>query len=266
MTKEIARDKLESLYNQGHTIKEISGILGVGYETVRKRFHSYGLEKRKPIQIPKEKLMELCPFYTDGKVGEMLGVCAEVVRQHRIKYGISPKKRRAFDPPKEVLEKLYQQMSMRDIASKFGVGETVVWSRLKEHNISLDGYESGGHRRKPGREFSKKHLSNLRKAAKARRGVYVGEKNPHWKGGLTGESQRKRSTGEYRDWKRLSLERAGFQCEKCGVEQESTCECCGTVIKLHVHHIKKVSEFPDLIHDPDNSLVLCPKCHFKEHY
>ena len=43
---------------------------------------------------------------------------------------------------------------MRQIADTYGVGETVVWKRLKEFGIKLHDYEKGGHRLRPGRIFS----------------------------------------------------------------------------------------------------------------
>lgn len=194
----------------------------------------------------------------------MHGVNAETVRKRLHQYGIKIGKvggRRAFDPPKDVLETMYQSMSMREIATQFGVGETVVFKRLKEHGIELEHHKN--HRLKPGRIFSEEHVSNIRKSLIAR--AAYGEKNPNWRGGLSEVNRIARNNWEAREWRKLSLERTGQKCEKCGVVQDKICECCGIKVRLHVHHVKSFSKFPELRYDPANSEVLCPKCHHLEH-
>lgn len=213
----------------------------------------------------KEELEQLYQFYSCEKIGKMHGVNAETVRKRLHEHGIAALKRggrRSFDPPKEVLEELYQTKSMRDIAEHFGVGETVVFKRLKEHGIELK--EHGNHRLKPGRVFTETHKKNIRKVA-IERAAY-GEKNPNWKGGLTEINRRERTGWEAREWRQQSLERANNRCEDCGVENGSGCECCGTNIKLHVHHIHSFAKHPEIRFDPKNSEVLCPKCHHARHY
>lgn len=171
--------------------------------------------------------------------------------------------KRSFNPPKEELEALYQEMSGRKIADHYGVGETVVWKRLKEHGIALYGFQSGGHRKKTGREFTRQHRENL---SKAHRGRWAGSKNPNWKGGVHEKNMELRRSGQYRQWKLASRERAGNKCEECGVEHGSVCRCCGTKIGLHVHHIRSFAKNPELRFDPENSRVLCPKCHHCSHH
>lgn len=225
--------------------------------------------KQKPrkdrFEIPKAELQELSDLHSDANIGRLFGVSAEVIRQRRLEHGINPGKRRSFDPPRDKLESLYQKHSIRQIAEQYHVGETVVWNRLKEHGIILEGYERGGHRLKPGKKFSSTHLENMRKAAKARRGKFVGPKSPSWKGGLTEANLQARRSGAYREWKKTALENAGYKCEQCGVENRFVCKCCGTRVSLHVHHIKPFAEYPDLRFDPDNAQVLCPKCHKCHH-
>ena len=194
----------------------------------------------------------------------MHGVNAETVRKRLHEHSITIGKvggRRAFDPPKEVLETMYQTMSMRAIADKLGVGETVVFKRLKEHGIELK--EHGNHRLKPGRVFSETHKANIRKA-QLELGA-VGEKNPNWRGGMTAINNRARTGWEARQWRVESLLRANHKCENCGIDQGNECDCCGVKISLHVHHIKSFAKFPDVRYDPKNSEVLCPKCHRKAH-
>lgn len=166
-----------------------------------------------------------------------------------------------FNPPREELNMLYQQMSMRKIAAHYGVGETVVWKRLKEHGITLD--EHGNHRLKKNRVFSEEHLANLRKSRKEKR--TFGSANPNWKGGMTDINRRLRTSVEYKEWRVAALELRGNKCQKCGVCDGETCECCGTKVKMHVHHVKSFAKFPESRFDPENSEVLCPKCHYDSH-
>lgn len=212
----------------------------------------------------KEELEKLYQFYSCEKIGAMHGVNAETVRKRLHEHGIAALKRggrRSFDPPREVLSDLYQTMSMAEIAKQFGVGETVVFQRLKEHGIELK--EHKNHRLKPGRVFSETHKANLRRV-QIEKAAY-GEKNPNWKGGLTEKNRQARNSWQAREWKQNSLIRAGHKCEACGTPDGQTCECCGTKVRLHVHHVKSFAKFPELRFDPNNSEVLCPKCHYKQH-
>lgn len=216
-------------------------------------------------EIDVEQLRELSQFYSDRKVGDMFGVCAETIRKRRIAHGICPGKRRSFDPDKSVLEDMYQAMSMRSIAEHFGVGETVVWKRIKEHGISLKGFETGGHRRKPGRKLSESHLANLREAARKRRGKYAGANSPNWKGGISGSAGKDRRSAAHREWRDAVLAKASYRCEDCGVEHAHHCDCCGQQVQLHAHHIKPYSDYPELRNEVDNGVALCPSCHKKRH-
>lgn len=212
----------------------------------------------------KAELEKLYQFHSCAEIGKMNGVNAETVRKRLKEHQIPIGKvggRRSFDPPKEVLQELYQSMSMQEIAKFFGVGETVVFKRLKEHGVELELHKN--HRLKPGRVFSEQHRKNIGEAQK-KLGL-VGEKNPNWRGGLTEINRRARTGWQAREWREKSLERAGYRCEKCGVEHGHTCECCGVKISLHVHHVQSFSKFPDLRYDPSNSEVLCPKCHYAKH-
>lgn len=212
----------------------------------------------------KEELASLYQFHSCSQIGKMFGVNAETVRKRLHEHGIAAMKRggrRAFDPPKEVLQALYQTKSMREIADHFAVGETVVFKRLKEHGIELETHKN--HRLKPGRVFSEEHRKKI-SAAQKQLGL-VGEKNPNWRGGMSEINRRARQGWQAREWREKALERAGHRCQKCGVEHGRICECCGIKTTLHVHHLKSFAKFPDLRYDPENSEVLCPKCHREEH-
>lgn len=215
--------------------------------------------------LTKEALQELYRTRTTAEIATIYGCNPEAVRKLMIAFDIPRRQRtdtRTFEPDRDELEKLYQQHSMRDISRIYGVGETVVWKRLKEYGITLRDYEDGGHRKKPGREFSLEHRQNL---SKAHRGRWSGEKNPHWKGGATEKMRRERQSGAYRQWRIAALALRGNACQECGVEKDVICECCGHKISLHVHHIHSFAKYADLRFDPENSEVLCSKCHRSRH-
>lgn len=73
-----------------------------------------------------------------------------------------------------------------------------------------------------------------------------------------------RQSSQYKTWRNAAKKRANYTCENCGKKDKSICECCMVKIYLQVHHIKSFAAFPDLRFDPENSRVLCPKCHFEE--
>lgn len=159
---------------------------------------------------------------------------------------------------------MYQKWSALEIAEKLGVGQTVVWKRLKEFGITLEGYEHGGHRRKTGRIFSDEHRKNLSIAL--RKLNRSGERAGNWKGGMTEKNLALRRTAAYIDWKEDALRRADYKCHVCGRERWSICKHCGHKVVLHVHHKLSFSRFPEHRFDPKNSEVLCSKCHSSRHH
>src|SRR5690349_18351626 len=52
----------------------------------------------------------------------------------------------------------------------------------------------------------------------------------------------------------------------CGVENGTACECCGAQVRLHVHHVESFAKVPERRFDPNNSEILCPKCHHSRHW
>lgn len=214
----------------------------------------------------REELKGLYQQYTLQEIANRFEVSQETVRKRLHELGLEARRTgpaRRFKPSAEELERLYQTMSMREIADAYGVGETVVFNRLKEHGIVLSGFENGGHRKKTGKIFSETHRDNLAKSLRAiGRG---GAANPRWNGGTTDENLRLRRSGAYAEWKRKALELRGSKCQECGINNRHVCECCGTLVVLHVHHVKSFADYPDIRFDPQNSEVLCPKCHWTRH-
>ena len=83
----------------------------------------------------------------------------------------------------------------------------------------------------------------------------VGITITHWRehNGIGGNAK-KRISYSYRQWRRKVLERDHYTCQNCGSKD-----------KLHVHHIKSFSEYPELREEISNGVTLCEKCHRKLH-
>lgn len=218
--------------------------------------------------IDKAKLSELYHVKTTQQIADFYGVTRGAVEYRLRSFGLKstasgtrktsgPKK--SFNPdPKEFAE-LYKKMSMRDIATHFGVGETVIFHRAKEFGLPFISRAE----RLTGKKKSAEHIENHRKALI---GVASGDKNPNWKGGISSDNKRGRSTSEHRLWRESVLLNANYKCEYCGVEQGSRCECCGHTIHLHAHHKIHFSKDKTLRYDVSNGMALCEKCHHLEHY
>ena len=77
----------------------------------------------------------------------------------------------------------------------------------------------------------------------------------HWyENNGIGETAKKRNNYSYRKWRESILARDNYKCTKCGSKT-----------KLHVHHINKFADYPELRLDDDNAITLCETCHFKIH-
>lgn len=211
-----------------------------------------------------ERLSQMTVNMTDQEIGNVFGVSSRAIQKRRARLGIKPGSRRRFEPDPNELKALYAKMCAREVAEHYGVGETVVWQRLDEYGLIDRTAPDWSHKRKKGTPHSPQHLEAIRKAGKRRRGKYVGKDNPNWRGGIAGKSGRGRAA--HTDWKAKVLARAGYRCEECGVEGGHTCKCCNQTIRLHAHHIKSYSQFPELRYDLDNGKALCPSCHHKEHF
>lgn len=72
-----------------------------------------------------------------------------------------------------------------------------------------------------------------------------------WKGGITPETQRLRSSGKYADWRKAILRRDNYTCQLCGIRGG----------KLVADHIFAWSTHPELRFELSNGRTLCVPCH-----
>lgn len=82
-----------------------------------------------------------------------------------------------------------------------------------------------------------------------------GEKSHLWKGGITPENHKIRTSLEYKLWRKSVFERDNFTCQKYGI--------CGG--KLVAHHINNFAEKEELRFAIDNGITLSRDTHNKFH-
>ncbi len=208
---------------------------------------------------------ELRAIYTDkpmAAIAAMYGITTSAVAHRLRMWGIKsphpPGPKPSFNPEPKELARLYKKMSMRDMAIHYGVGETVVFNRIKTAGLPLITRSE----RLAGKPKSKAHKAKMSEAQKGK----TGNKNPNWRGGVSSTAAIGRSNHLHKEWKAAVLVNAGYRCQRCKSEQGSRCGCCGHILRLHVHHIKEYAKYPDLRYELSNGEALCEKCHYAEHY
>lgn len=83
-------------------------------------------------------------------------------------------------------------------------------------------------------------------------GKNVGESNNNWKGGITSENNKIRSSFEYKEWRTSVFKRDSYKCKM------ASDDC---VHEIHAHHILRFSEYPELRFDINNGITLCRNHH-----
>jgi predicted DNA-binding protein YlxM (UPF0122 family) len=157
-----------------------------------------------------------------GKIAKKLGISQQAVFNRMKEFGIKSRTRSEaakINIDKKILEDLYiaQELSMKKIAEKLGVGEGTILRRMEEFGIKrrtisethngkknpfygkhhLEGTKEKISRANKGKHLSEDHKKRLieinlgkqiseetkRKLSEALKGKFAGEKNPNWKGG-----------------------------------------------------------------------------------
>jgi len=78
-----------------------------------------------------------------------------------------------------------------------------------------------------------------------------GENHHNWKGGITDENRKIRTSIEYKNWRISVFERDDYTCQVCKIRG-------GT---LNADHIKPFCLYPDLRLSLENGRTLCKDCH-----
>lgn len=74
-----------------------------------------------------------------------------------------------------------------------------------------------------------------------------------WKGGITPENKKIRTSLQYKQWRKSVFDRDNYTCQACGARG---CE-------LHADHELPFAYFPDLRFEVLNGRTLCVNCHRK---
>lgn len=86
----------------------------------------------------------------------------------------------------------------------------------------------------------------------------LGEKSHFWKGGVSKENEKVRSSLNTRLWRKAVFERDNYTCQECGDRGRK-----GHPVILNADHIKPFAYFPELRFDISNGRTLCLNCHKK---
>ena len=97
------------------------------------------------------------------------------------------------------------------------------------------------------------------------RGIYQGKKqkgknNIQWKGGVSKESHRLRTSKKWKIWRQKVFTRDNFTCQLCGSKSQK-----GLHVTLHPHHLKSFADYSRLRFTIKNGLTLCSICHINVH-
>jgi len=187
--------------------------------------------------------------------------CSGVIKTRSLSESQFSHNKKEYPSDLDDFEKLYDmyvtnKMSKKDIGVQYDVAPSVVDNRLKKFGIKVRGN------------------------SEARKGRFIGENHPNWKGGRTGLYMRLREYFRVNQIPEI-LKRDNYKCQLCGSKK-----------KLQVHHIisfkelfeEILNEHPELniikneqelydimrndsrLNDLENLITYCKECHlFKVH-
>lgn len=91
-----------------------------------------------------------------------------------------------------------------------------------------------------------------------------GSNAPNWKGGISPQHQIIRGSLKYQLWRASVFARDRYACQKCGAKSGWN-KKLKMRNKIHAHHVKAFSKYPELRFDINNGITLCVDCHIKIH-
>ena len=83
-----------------------------------------------------------------------------------------------------------------------------------------------------------------------------GPRSGRWKGGITPQNRKIRTSLEYKLWRTAVFERDNYTCVWCGARSGN-----GRAVVLHADHIKPFAKHPELRLVVENGRTLCADCH-----
>lgn len=249
------------LRKQGALLKEIAAALDICEATASIYCRNVLPKWRSPADRRKTSAVEaMRELYPQGvpltEIAKRIGVPVTTLYDWRREAGIERNSRRVYvtdelrerisrqlsrDPDgllcKEA-RRLYQdeQLSTTEIAEKLGVTSVTVGQWLER-----DGVER---RKRPTPRVREK----LRQAN-------LGAKRYNWKGGISSENVRIRTSLYMKLAREACFERDDYTCRSCGRRGG----------KLNAHHVWPFQRFPELKFEVSNLVTLCKECHHHFH-
>lgn len=83
----------------------------------------------------------------------------------------------------------------------------------------------------------------------------LGSNHYNWKGGVSTENQKIRSSPEYVQWRNYVFASDEYKCRKCKTSGK----------RLNAHHIRSFAKYPSLRFDVNNGITFCEDCHIDFH-
>lgn len=153
-------------------------------------------------------------------------------------------------------ESIINKTGLQGIADKAGVSYHTIRKWLKLHKLSFSKKEVAmytiawnknkfGYKLRPRTESQKKYMRNI---------TPRGPDHHSYKGG--GGSERKAIANYFNPFRKKILEDFNYQCQICFKSLDS---------KTDLHHVKPVSEYPELALDIQNVVPVHRSCHMKHH-
>lgn len=127
---------------------------------------------------------------------------------------------------------------------KKGKSLNTVGKKLSEEHKRKIAKANTGNKNWVGKKHTEKTKRKMSLAQK-------GEKHYRWKGGITRQNQKTRSSAKYKNWRLLVFQRDGFRCQ--------VCERIGGI--LNAHHILPFDKYLTLRFEVTNGITLCENCH-----
>lgn len=276
LIKNISKEELSEKIDSGMNVVEICEYFNCSKSCILRRCEKYGLKIKEHVKYEQYDSTNddlIISLYIDGlsstQIGKILNMSHRSVLNHLKKCNID---RRSLsesqwvfndkEMPKDLLDfdimyDLYinKRKSKKDIGKKYNCSPKVIDRVLRGFGIKL------------------------RDSSESKIGLFSKDKHPNWKGGICSLYERLR-TYFNNNLSKKALERDSY-----------TCQCCGSKVNLHVHHIKhfkdivnricnehqeldvsnNINELYDIIikdddfNDMNNLITYCRDCHMKVH-
>lgn len=280
---DISKEILSKLYFEEHkSFNEIAKHLGVGLNTVKKRFKEYELQPRPRGMYKKD--------IKDRKVTILK--CPHCSKDFKRKNCLIEKANLSFCSSRCNVEYYKEHSSLKRMTGKYIECELCGKEHYKPLNILNRGHKNfcsekcrniyfstDNNKGKNNPKYSrvevnckncnkklyinehrfktlKNHFCNMDCMGEYYSQALRGENNPNWRGGYN-------EKGYGPNWKKVSLlirERDNFTCQKCGVSLDNLPK----KHKLDVHHIVPLREFNgdyNKANVDSNLITLCSTCH-----